>query len=149
MKKFLLFFLCLFCFVFPLKVDASNYGISNYYIDATVQSNGDIKVKELFVLEGSYNGYERIINFKNSYASTFNGTVSGLSGSSLYNGSGITIDAVKAMEADRNSSFDVLYSDGNVFQKYDYASKGDFGVYEVSYTSVGANVLIYNPSDKG
>lgn len=149
MKKFLLFFLCLFCFVFPLEVSASNYGISNYYIDATVQSNGDIKVKELFVLEGSFNGFERIIHFKNSYAPIFNGTVSGLSGSSLYNGSGITIDAVKAIKADENSSFDVLYSDGDNFKEYDYANKGDFGVYDVSYTSVGANILIYNPSDKG
>ena len=149
MKKFLLFFLCLFCFVFPLKVDASNYGISNYYIDATVQSNGDIKVKELFVLEGSFNGGQRMVCYKNSYAPTFNGTVSGLSGSSLYNGSGITIDSVKAIEADRNSSFDVLYSDGSIFQEYDYASKGDFGVYTISKTYDGVNVLIYNPSTKG
>lgn len=148
MKRFLAFFICFFWFCFPIRVDAYDYGISNYFIDATVQSNGDIKVKELFVLEGSYNGFERVIDYANASAPIYNGTILGLSGSSLYNGSGITIDVVKAIDADQNSSYDVLFSEGEIFTENDYANKGDYGVYSLDSTYQGVRLLIYNPSNK-
>ena len=52
MKKILLF---LFLFI-PFYVSAT---VENYYMEATVLKNGDISVKEVFSLDGSYNGFNR------------------------------------------------------------------------------------------
>ena len=63
MKK--LFMLFLFC-CFPLFVEARvDYDITNYFIDATILEDGDVSVKELIVLDGTFNGYIRDIVYKN------------------------------------------------------------------------------------
>ena len=68
MKKFLgLLTIILFL---PILVLAD--GVEKYYINATIESNGDLLVEEYFTLSGSYNGFERKINFTNPSAATFN-----------------------------------------------------------------------------
>lgn len=145
-RKLLYVFIALCAIFFPSSALAMEDGISTYLIDATVLENGDLKVKELFVLEGSFNGYERVINYRNAYAPTFDNTINSLSGSSLYNGSGITIDEVRAVN-DSEISFDLL-GNGEVFSLVNSASKGDYGVYTMEETANGVKLLIYNPSKK-
>ena len=43
-------------FVKAIDVD---YEITNYYIDSYILENGDLEIKELIVLNGSFNGYIR------------------------------------------------------------------------------------------
>ena len=46
----------------PVIVNADvDYEITDYYIESHILDNGDLKVKELFVLDGYFNGYERDI----------------------------------------------------------------------------------------
>ena len=54
----------------PFRVRA--YGIENYFIDATVESNGDLLVQEYFNMTGEYNGSVREINYKNDSSYLFN-----------------------------------------------------------------------------
>lgn len=152
MKKIYSLVLFLVVLILPFKVDAYSEGISKYYIDMTVQENGNLYVKELIILNGDFNGFERIINFKNNRLSKFDGSLNSFRGSDIYNGSGINLISIKNIDANSNSSFDILYSSGDVFEEVTYASKGEYGKYIRSVTSVGEEYRIYNPdrgSEKG
>ena len=129
----------------PLKVKAE--GISNYFIEATVEENGNLHVKELFILEGNYNGFERMIDYKNSSAPNFDGTLNYLSGSSIYNGKNIEINQVQAIEI-KNPTFSTLYQTGDLFTLVETAEKGDYGIYTMQNKQTGKKLLIYNPSFK-
>lgn len=144
MKRLLKYIVFICLFIIPFKANAKA-GIDNYYIDLDVMSNGDVKVKELFVLNGEYNGYKRIINFKNSSARVFTGATDDFNGSDIYNGDGIEIIAVKGIEVDSNINFDYLNHDGTYFNEVSYAYTGDYGVYEKTDTSDGTELKIYNP----
>ncbi|NLM63459.1 MAG: DUF2207 domain-containing protein [Mollicutes bacterium] len=133
-------------FLMPLTVFAKDEGISNYFIEATVLPNGDLHVKELFVLEGEFSGYERIINYKNLDVPTFTDDVKSFEGSDIYNGSDIELIKIKAIEVDQNVNFDYLSKDGDEFVEAASASNGIYGQYVVTKTSENKSYKIYNPS---
>ena len=139
--KFLLFTLIL-CIPFCAKA----YGIENYYIDATVQEDGDLLVKEYFNMTGDYNGYEAKLYYANYDLYEFDPNMTSFGGSLIHNGNDISIVQVKAVPVDSNFSFDTFYVQGTMFFKTTSASKGDYGVYEVENVYGGKNLLIYNPS---
>lgn len=58
----------------PILVKASDvdYEITNYYIDSYILENGDLEIKELIVLNGSFNGYIRELVTSNSVLSHSN-----------------------------------------------------------------------------
>ncbi|HHW69262.1 MAG TPA: DUF2207 domain-containing protein [Tenericutes bacterium] len=146
MKKIyikIILFLLLIC---PINAYAKE-GIDEYYIDATVQENGDLVVKEFFTLTGTYNGMERIINYRSDYISKFGGTLSSFSNSEIYNGNSITMEIIKGVSKNF-TSFNELNKNGDIFNKVSSATKGDYGKYVEEITSVGKNYLIYNPSKK-
>lgn len=146
MKKILV---CLILFFCPVFINATTYnsGISNYYMDATVLENGDLKIKELFFLNGSYNGFERIINYRNSNAPLFTGVFEDLKGSSIYNGDNIEIVSVKGISCP-DETFDCINNDGYEFKETDYASSGDYGVYYKNVETDGNTLRIFNPSNE-
>ena len=141
MKKILLTILL---FLFPLIVSAE--GIENYYINATIENNGDLLVEEYFYLNDEFNGMSRIINYRNSNAFTFNKDSSSYGGSTLHNGNGVEILEVRALKID--SEFDFSKIEGTVFNKASYASVGDFGVYTIDDEYDGVDLRIYLPSSK-
>lgn len=147
MKK-IYFVIILLLIMLPIKINAYEEGISKYYIDMTVKENGNLYVKELIILNGDFNGFERIINYKNKRLSIFDGSLNSFRGSDIYNGSGIKLISIKNIDVNSNSNFDVLYNSGDVFKEVSSASKGDYGKYVRTVTSVGEKYLIYNP-DKG
>ena len=136
--KFLTFILIL---LFPCMVFA--YGIENFYINATIENNGDLTVEEYFYLNGEYNGFERILEYRNPNAYDFDPNMDVYGGSDLHNGSGIVIDEVRGITI--NSEYD-FKDKGTIFNKVSSASKGDYGVYTVNNKSNGISILIYNPS---
>lgn len=143
MKKMVWLFLFGLLMLFPVAAHAEE-GIKNYYIDLTVEENGDVFVKEMFVLEGTFNGFERIINYVNPYAPKFDGSLSSYNGSDIYNASALTLLDVQATS--KTELWKQGIADGVSFQKVNYASKGDYGVYTIEKTSYGNNILIFNPS---
>lgn len=152
MKKIYFIIMCLLVLLVPFKINAYEEGISKYYIDMTVEDSGDLHVKELIILNGDFNGFERIINYKNNDLITFDGSLNSFRGSNIYNGAGINLINIKNIDVNSNSSFEILYEDGDIFEEVTYASKGDYGKYIRSITSIGEEYLIYNPdrgSEKG
>lgn len=141
MKKFKIILIS-FLIMFPNIIKA--YGIDNYYIDATIQNNGDILVEEYFSLTGEYNGFERIIEYANEDLYEFDPNMESFGGSLIHNGNGLEIKEVRAIPTSNNFIFSNIQ--GDIFERVSSAKKGDYGVYTENYKSNGKSILIYNPS---
>ena len=124
MKKIILFLLLLI----PFYVNAT---VENYYMEATVLNTGDIKVREVFGLDGTYNGFERELYY----------------GNNIYAGTSIEIISVKGIKKTSND-FAILNDSGDIFTEVGSASKGDYGHYIITDIDNGINIKIYNPSKK-
>lgn len=146
MKKVYLWFICFLFLCIPWSVSAYQEGITSFYIDATVIDNGDMQIKELIILNGEFNGFERIINFSNSRLSSFDGSLSSFSGSDIYNGEDIELISIGNIDVEETSGFDTIYNSGDEFEKVFSASTGDYGKYVVTNRYNGDTYRIYNPS---
>ena len=62
MKKFIVGVLLFL--VSPFMVEAADYDITDFAVRAYIQDNGDLLVNEIIILDGSFNGYERDLDFK-------------------------------------------------------------------------------------
>jgi len=142
MIKNLKLFLFLVVLILPFNVRA--YGVENYYIDATIEENGDLLVQEYFNMTGEYNGHEAQIYYSNDDLYEFDPSMTSYGGSSIHNGSGVEILEVRSVPINSNFSFDNI--GGKLFTKTTSASKGDYGVYVENYEIGGKSLMIYNPS---
>ena len=110
-RLFLLLFLLM-----PFKVLAD--GTDKFYIDATINTDGSMKVKEYILLSGNYNGLERYLYYKG----TDNIDSSSYYNNSIYNGSSIEIDEIGEVTNDLPDSWDYsLVSPSNSFSLVNYA----------------------------
>lgn len=144
MKKIKLILFSLFTFLIAIPFTYAS-GTKKYYIEANIQSNGDMQVKELKELDGEYNGVSTNLRFKNQNLQTFSGVKNDFEGSSIYNGSDLTdlkvYDVIKS-----SNDFEIINNPNKIFEKVSYANKGDYGVYTEEKVSDGVNLLIYMPS---
>lgn len=147
MKKVYLWLVCFLFLCVPWNISAYEQGITSFYIDATVMGNGDVHMKELIILNGEFNGFERIINFSNSHLSSFDGSLSSFFGSDIYNGDDIELISIQDIDVEETSSFEVVYNTGTIFTKVYSASNGDYGKYTVTNRYNGDTYRIYNPSE--
>ena len=146
MKKYLRVLILLFILILPIKTYGKE-GITNYYIDVTILSNGDIRVKEIFTMNGTFNGMNRIINHKGS-TKLFDGTIDSFKGSAIYNGDSIIINEIKGIPYSNTLKYSDINKPGTIFNEVSYANKGDYGKYTKTNTLNGVDLLIYNPSNK-
>ena len=124
MKKIL--FSILSFFILPIvsfAVSNVNYDISNYYIKANILENGDMKVKELIVLDGSFNGYERTINFKNNALDSYDEI--NFEHSSIYNFDGIKDVKISGKYMNKVSYSNIDDNDYEEFSDNDFPVNGD------------------------
>lgn len=147
MKKIYLVFIFLISLFLPLTIHAYEEGISNYYIDMTVKSNGNLHVKELIILNGEFNGFERIINYKNNRLSSFDNSLNSFNGSDIYNGTDINLISIKNLNISGTRNFNLINNTGDEFNQVSSASSGDYGVYTLTTRSNGETYRIYNPSN--
>lgn len=166
MKKVLLTIFSFFLFpLISFAVSNVNYDVEHYFIKANILNNGDLKVKELIVLDGSFNGYERTINFRNSQLSGYNEV--NFEHSSIYNSAGIKDVSIKAKYLNDVSfdtiddtdfeSFDRVYNayngdkrkyllttgyDGNTYRMYYESNRNTVG-FLIEYT-LDSSVVIHN-----
>lgn len=141
MKKILLgIFLFL---VSPFMVYAADYDITDFLIQSEILENGDLKVQELIVLDGTFNGYERDILYANSSLMN-NGD---FANNSLYNASYISNMEIKAKYVN-SVSFDTFNDDDfHLFQQVSYANLGDKSKYILSNLNDGYRYRMYYVSD--
>ena len=140
--KKLIFSLLLFV---PVLVHAET-GIENYYVNAVLQENGDLQVEEYFYLNGTFNGMDRDIFFKNDDAYPFRPELEYYGGSSIHNGSGIFLEEIRALPIDENFNFQNI--SGLKFEEVSSADSGDYGVYTTKSYSNGESYRIFLPSSK-
>lgn len=149
MKKLYFSIVLFLILIIPSGVLAYQEGITSFYIDATVKENGDMHVKELIILNGEFNGFDRIINYSNNRIYSFDGTLNSFYGSDIYNANDIELISIKDIAVDHNSGFDVIFNSGNEFNRsfgYD-VSVGDYGKYVIYDQEFGYRYRIYNPSN--
>lgn len=139
MKK-IIFLLSLL--LFPLAVLAD--GTDKYYIEANILSNGDMEVKELKILSGSYNGIETTLKYKNNNLIHFTGIQNDFDGSDIYNASNLENIKVYGVKYSDKNNFDIINSTNKTeFKSVGYANKGEYGVYTTDFSN---NYLVYMPS---
>lgn len=144
MKKILALLIVFFLSLIPFSIKADY--INDYYVDLKLSDNGDLHVREIFTLDGTFNGFERIINFKNPYAKFFDGSLDSFNGSHIYNGDGIVIKKVSALNVPNRIDFSYLDKNFESFEKVLYAEVGDSNKYTLNSTSNGEVIRVYNPS---
>lgn len=137
--KLIVFSITIFSFMLVGKAS----GIEKFYINAEVQSNGDLVVEEYFYLNGEFNGMEREILYKNDDLYDFRPELDYYGGSKIHNGSGIELNEIRALEID--DDFDFSNIDGTKFEQVSSADAGDYGVYEVDTLSDGEAYKIFLP----
>lgn len=142
MKKYIGIIILFVVFLFPISVSAE--GIDKYYMDAEVNEDGSINVKELFSLTGEYNGFERIINYKNDDAKEFDKNSESYGGSQLNNGTGIILNKISGVDKD-NLRFNSIYKvDENHFLSTTLSQAYDYGTYSEVTNNNGKTYKIYN-----
>ena len=144
MKKFKLIIFSIFLFLcFNLQVSAD--GTKNYYIEANLKETGDMEVKELKVLDGTYNGIKTSLKYSNPNLKTFSGVLEDFEGSSIYNGSDITDLKVYDVIYNDVNDFNLINQPHNEFSLVNNANTGDYGKYTKEITNNGVNLTIYMP----
>ena len=116
--------------IFTIISIAASYNIEGYYINVEVLENGDVEVEEIFLVDGTMNGYE--IN------------LSANSANSLVSASAISNVSVAGANLD-NISFDAFDEDFNDFTLVNYADVGDSEKYTVDNTYNGVSIKMYYP----
>lgn len=128
MKKFLLFIVLL---LFPIAINAEDieYDITDYYIKANILNNGDLEVNELIVLDGTFNGYEREVAFKNLALNSYDDI--NFEHDAIYNANGISNYKVQAINVNK-VSFDTFNENFNEI-KVDVKESLDSTTYRMYY----------------
>lgn len=145
MKKILKILIVIFS-IFPFFVNASTYGIENFYVNGTLEENGDLIVEYYFNMNGSYNGIELGIDYINNKLSEFDVNASSYGASKLNNGTGIEI--LEVLGVSINSDFNFENITGDTFKLTTSANKGDYGLYTLNSSYNGKTLKIFNPSTK-
>ena len=84
--------------LFAVSSDEVNYIVDDYIVDANIDISGNLIIKEIIGIKGTYNGYIRDLVFKNDKVTEFTGADSDFEGSSIYNGSNIALYKVGKIE---------------------------------------------------
>ena len=111
-----------------------DYDIEQYYIDAKILENGDVDVSEIFVVDGTFNGY----NMNLSYIST----------KSSVRASDISNIKVYSLDYDEKISFDTFNADFIEFSLVNYASAGESMKYTIDPTSTGYSIKMFYPINR-
>lgn len=142
MKKIFYFLLFFFIFIPVIKAD---YKITDYRVNIDVLENGDLHIQEAFKMTGEYNGSERKIYYAGNYEGyKFENMF--LADKSLYNGSGVVLNEVRAINFSKTLEFLEFKENGDLFKKVNHAIKGSHGVYTSFDIENGIEYKIYNPS---
>lgn len=130
-------------FLIPIFIKA-DYSVTNYYVDITVLENGDLNVIEAFSMSGSYNGFEKIINYKGNYSGYKGNKIASVDDISLYDAEDVILNEIRSI--DFSDDFKNILVNSNLFTKVNTANKGEYGVYTISKRPDGETYTIYNPS---
>ena len=100
-KLYLLLLLLLFPIISinAVSSDEVDYSIRGLYMNSELEIAGSLHVREVIEVSGTYNGYIRDLVYANSKLKEFTGVKDDFYGSSIYNGTGVTVNKVGIIKA--------------------------------------------------
>lgn len=147
MKKIIFFIISLFIFSINLyAVSNINYKIDDYIVDARIDISGNMVVREVIKVKGSFNGYIRDLKYKNSNNKVFDKSIDSFYGSSIYDASNIEVRKVGTINYDKELDFNVFDQSVNEFTMNDSCTVNK-GCYEKSDITDGVSLKMYNETN--
>lgn len=152
-RKFLLLIILLLIpgIVYADRVEDVDYEIKSVYIASDVDFVGSMHIKEAIIIKGSLNGFERVINYKNSRLKPWaSGSEIDFSNSAIYNAKGMSLSKVSSFKINKDEiNFDVLSHNMSDYSVKASASLGESGVFTLNKSSEGMGIRVYNPNTSG
>lgn len=137
------------CFLFipfmnlsAVSSDLVDYKVKSIFINADVLSNGDLKVKELITLNGTFNGYERDILYTGN-TNNFDGSRESFISSDIYNATNITGIKVGIITTVGLPTWSTLLNTPTLFEENIVKNKND-KFYTKTRIENGLRFRIYN-----
>lgn len=147
MKKILVLIISLFSFIsVNYAVSNVNYKIDDYIVDARIDISGNMVVREVIKVKGSFNGYIRDLKYKNSNNKVFDKSIDSFYGSSIYDASNIEVKKVGTVNYDKELDFNVFDQSINEFTMNDSCTVNK-GCYEKSDITDGVSLKMYNETN--
>lgn len=147
MKKVICFIISLFIFSINLyAVSNINYKIDDYIVDSRIDISGNMVVREVIKVKGSFNGYIRDLKYKNSNNKVFDKSIDSFYGSSIYDASNIEVRKVGTINYDKELDFNVFDQSINEFTMNDSCTVNK-GCYEKSDITDGVSLKMYNETN--
>lgn len=147
MKKILVLIISLFSFIsVNYAVSNVNYKIDDYIVDSRIDISGNMVVREVIKVKGSFNGYIRDLKYKNSNNKVFDKSIDSFYGSSIYDASNIEVRKVGTINYDKELDFNVFDQSINEFTMNDSCTVNK-GCYEKSDITDGVSLKMYNETN--
>lgn len=147
MKKILVLIISLFSFIsVNYAVTNVNYKIDDYIVDSRIDISGNMVVREVIKVKGSFNGYIRDLKYKNSNNKVFDKSIDSFYGSSIYDASNIEVRKVGTINYDKELDFNVFDQSVNEFTMNDSCTVNK-GCYEKSDITDGVSLKMYNETN--
>lgn len=142
MKKVFIIFLLLFIFpngLFAVNKNEVNYKIDDYIVDASIDMSGNLIIKEVIGVKGTFNGYIRDIVYKNNLKA-FDGSVDSFESSDIYNASSLEIRNVGVVDYSGVLDFSVFEKEVKNFN----VCSGLKNCYQKNNINNGISLKMYN-----
>lgn len=140
MKKIItLILLLLPISIYAVSSSDVSYNIDDYIVDASIDAAGNMLVKEVIKIDGTYNGYIRELVYKNSNIQEFTGIDSDFKGSSIYNASDIIINKIGKIDYNKELDFNIFNEKITTFNEC-----SNNNCYELSNINDGISIKMYN-----
>ena len=136
----IIIFLTLFIPMSLLGIENVDYEIYDYIVDANIDVSGNLNVKEIIGIKGSYNGYIRDLIYKNNNLNEFTGNYEDFKGSKIYNGTNIEIERVGKINYKKELSFNTFNEE---IVEFNLCSNSK-NCYEKNILSNGISLKMYN-----
>lgn len=147
MKKILVLIISMFSFIsVNYAVSNVNYKIDDYIVDSRIDISGNMVVREVIKVKGSFNGYIRDLKYKNSNNKVFDKSIDSFYGSSIYDASNIEVRKVGTINYDKELDFNVFDQSVNEFTMNDSCTVNK-GCYEKSDITDGVSLKMYNETN--
>ncbi len=137
MKKFVWGIVLLLIIPIGVKAADIDYTISNQYIKADIEENGDLTIQELVVLDGTFNGYEKTLMYANSLLEDEE---------AIYNARSLSLISLKAKYVSDVSFDTFLDDDFTTLTKNEAAYVGSKGFYQEKNEFNGYTYRLYYPA---
>ena len=144
MKKIILLVVFLILFIpnslLAVSSNEVDYEVYDYIVDASIDISGNMVVKEIIGIKGSFNGYIRDLQYKNDNLNSFDGSLKSFEGSSIYNASNIELYKVGTVSWNGDLEFGAFNNDVTLFHE----CSNNKGCYEVTNLDNIKSIKMYN-----